>query len=335
MSSAESESAGRGTIIAIGASAGGVEALAGLVRHLPAALPAPVLVVLHVAATATSVLPDILDRASPLPAGTVTDGEPLVPGRIYVAPPDRHLVVEDGTIRLTSGPRENGHRPAIDTTFRSVARAAAHPIGVILSGTLDDGTAGMLAIHQAGGTVLVQDPAEALFDGMVGSVLRNVPVDATLPVAELAVRLVTLAQELTETERTSSMPSDTMVDAPYPSDDSTATRYTCPDCGGALWRHEDGGTIQFRCSVGHAYSPESFDGAQGREIESALWAAVRLIGDRTELLEEMAARAEDRGHDRTAGSFSARSADLRAAADTLRALIEGGRLPLDTEEPEA
>jgi len=307
-------------VVGIGASAGGVEALTGLVRVLPAGLPAALVVVLHVPSTGTSVLPQILDRAGPLRVVLAEDGAALEPGVIHVAPADRHVVVRDGHLHLSAGPRENGHRPAVDPTLTSIADAyGGRSVGVILSGARDDGTRGLLAIGRAGGTTLVQDPSEALFDGMIRSALQYVDVDAVLPLAQLADRLITLCgspiamdeQQLTDPEEATS-----------------ATRYTCPDCGGALWRREEGGAVQFRCSVGHAYSPESLDGEQGRDVESALWAAVRLLGDRKTLLDEMARRADERGHARSATAFRDQATEIEGAALTIRSLIEGGNLPL-------
>jgi two-component system chemotaxis response regulator CheB len=315
-------------VIGVGASAGGVEALTGLMRALPSDLPAAVLVVLHVPSSGTSVLPMILDRAGPLPAVAAPAGERLRRGVVYVAPPNLHLVVRDGVIELLAGPRENGHRPAVDPLLTSIAAYGDSAIGVILSGTRDDGSRGMLAIREAGGTTLVQDPDEALFDGMIRSVQRYVKVDGVLGVAQLASTLSSLSRSLGPGEDNGRVEEPEMQHGSSPEDDRSATRYTCPDCGGVLWRHGSGDTVTFRCSVGHAYSPASFDGEQGRDIESALWAAARLLGDRHTLLEEMARNAAASGHDRSADAFTAQAEEVAAASATIRGLIESGRLPL-------
>ena len=305
-------------VIGLGASAGGVEALTGVVRELPTGLEAAVLVVLHISPAGTSVLAQILDRAGPLPAVEATDGAVLQRGTIHVAPPDRHLHVEDGVIRLSSGPRENGHRPAIDPTFRSVAAYGSNGIGVILSGTRDDGTQGLARIKAAGGTALVQDPDEALFDPMILSALARVDVDATLPTAQLGRRLA----ELSNGARRLTVEDDLQRDPQPPQHDGNATRYTCPDCGGALWRDDGDGVLRYRCSVGHAYAPDSLNGEQAANVEAALWAAVRLLGDRSTLLDEMATRADQDGHHRTAATFRAQAEDVSGAAAAIRGLIE-------------
>ena len=313
-------------VIGIGASAGGVEALRTLVARLPATLDAAVVVVLHVPSNGTSTLPEILDRAGPLRAAAAVDGEPLVAGRLYTAPPDRHLLVEDGVVRLSAGPRGNGHRPSVDPTFASLAAVYGdRAVGVILSGTRDDGTRGMLAIARAGGTTLLQEPAEALFDGMIRSAERVVDADDVLPVAGLAARIAALSGELTTPAPARRMELHEMDRETDPTQDRTATRYTCPDCGGALWRHEDGSAISFQCSVGHAYSPESFDGQQVREIENALWASARLLGDRRTLLTEMAERAQDKGFDSSAATFRRQAAEVESVETTIRRLIESGQ----------
>ncbi len=181
------------TVVVIGASAGGVETLVRVVRDLPADLLAAVCVVLHIAPGSPSALPAILQRATVLPCRSAADGEPLVDGEILVAPPDRHLVVSDGRVLLTLTPRENGHRPAVDALFRSAALAQdGKVIGVILSGTRDDGTAGLAMIKSRGGRAIVQDPAEAKYPGMPASAIANVPVDAVVSSDRIAGAIVGL-----------------------------------------------------------------------------------------------------------------------------------------------
>jgi two-component system chemotaxis response regulator CheB len=186
-------------IIVVGASAGGVEALSRLVHDLPADLPAALFVVLHVPAHGTSLLPYILARNGPLPARHPDDGEPIVHGRIYVAPPDMHLLIRREQVRLARGPRENGHRPAVDPLFRTAARSyGPQVVGVVLSGTLDDGSAGLVAIRQRGGVAIVQDPDDALYPGMPRSALEAVRADHCLPVGQIGATLAELAHRAVE-----------------------------------------------------------------------------------------------------------------------------------------
>lgn len=182
--------------IVIGASAGGVEVLIRLVGSLPADLPAALFVVLHTPANHTSRLPQILARHGKLPAAHARDGEAIAPGRIYVAPPDEHLLAQDGSVRLSHGPRENHTRPAIDVLFRSAANAyGERVVGVVLSGTLWDGTAGLIAIKRQGGVAIVQDPEEAGFAAMPRNAISGDHPDWVLPLADIATTLVRLARE--------------------------------------------------------------------------------------------------------------------------------------------
>jgi two-component system, chemotaxis family, protein-glutamate methylesterase/glutaminase len=226
-------------VIVVGASAGGVETLRELVAGLPSDLPASILVVLHVAPDHKSILPRILTGAGPLPAAHAKNGEALEPGRIYVAPPDRHLVVDDGIVRLTRSPPEGGHRPAVDTLFRTAARFhGTRVVGVVLSGALDDGTAGLVAIKQRGGVTVVQDPDEALCADMPRNALENLQVDHCLPTAKIAALLEKLAHEKVVVHSPIPMllqqEADIALDRRKPGEapPGQPSEFPCPACGG-------------------------------------------------------------------------------------------------------
>ncbi len=196
-------------IIVVGASAGGVEALIILTGALPSNLQAAVFIVLHIPAQSPSLLPDILNRAGSLKVVSATDNAEIEYGHVYVAPPNFHLLVESEHIRVVSGPKENRHRPAIDPLFRSAATAyGSRVMGVILTGSLDDGTAGLQAIKICGGVAIVQDPQEALFPSMPMSALANVQVDYTLPLAQIGPLLGSLSHESSSAERTGAVDED-------------------------------------------------------------------------------------------------------------------------------
>ena len=322
----------RHDIIVIGASAGGVEALASLARDLPPDLPAAVFVVLHVPPYGISVLPAILSRQGPLPARHPSDGEPYEPGHIYVAPPDHHLLIADGRIRLSRGPSENGHRPAIDTLFRTAARTAGpRVIGVVLSGALDDGTAGLQAVKMRGGLAVVQDPDDALFSSMPRSAVENVAVDHVLPLTDIAAALATLARQPTPDENEGPVPEEMKVEADVAGMDMAAIEtpragqpsgYTCPECHGALWEVQDGDLPRFRCRAGHAYSPRTLMASQSQGLEDALWIALRALEESASLAQRLRERALQRGPGLAESHFEEQSRDaLQRAATVRRALI--------------
>jgi two-component system chemotaxis response regulator CheB len=293
----------RRDIVTIGASAGGVEALIALVAGLPADFPAAVFVVLHISPYAESRLPEILQRAGPLPAAHAEHGEPIRPGRIYIAPPDRHLLVRPGRVELSRGPRENRSRPAVDPLFRSAARAyGTRAIGVILSGALYDGSAGMLALKARGGTAIVQDPDQAMVDAMPRSALRLAEVDYVARVEEMGALLATLVSEpvsegetMADTEERITTVIGELIHAQARDGRANeVTIYTCPDCGGALF--QDGSPVaNFRCHVGHVYAPEVLLGAKAEEVEGALWACVRMLTEKATLTRQLATRTREQG----------------------------------------
>lgn len=280
------------TIIVVGASAGGVEAIRALVAELPADIDAAVFVVLHIGAHRSD-LPWLLTRAGLLPARHPEDGETIERGHIYVAPPDHHMLVETGFITLTKGPRENWARPAIDPLFRSAARAyGSAVVGVILTGGLNDGTAGMIEIKATGGVTVVQDPEEALTPNMPRSVLEHVEVDHVVSLNEIGSLLTQLARRAV-----GARPS--LVHATGDSQERGMTgeftlnlpaAITCPDCGGALRRSELGSLTQFSCHIGHVYTAEVMLAAQFLQMERALETALRSLSERADLCRQMAAK---------------------------------------------
>jgi len=329
-------------LVVIGASAGGVEALSQLVARLPLDLAATVLVVLHVPPDRPSVLPRILSAAGPLPATHAKGGERAAHGHLYVAPPGRHLLVHDGTLRLSSGPKEGGHRPAIDPLFRTAARAAgSRVVGVVLSGALDDGTAGMVSIKQLGGICVVQDPNEAICGDMPRSALQNADVDHCLKVAGIADLLVRLSkEEVTETrrppnqllERESRIALDDGSEdvKPAPGEPS---QFSCPACGGVLNEIHDGDLLRFRCRVGHAYGPDALRMEQQSALEGALWAALRALEEQASLGRRLAVRGRELKQTRTAARFDERATAAEQQAALVReALRHGLSSPLETDE---
>ncbi|GIF04799.1 chemotaxis protein CheB [Actinoplanes siamensis] len=314
----------------MGASAGGVEALRTVVAGLPGDLPAAVLVVLHVPRQAPSALAAILDRSGPLRAATAVDGEAPQPGQIYVAPGDRHLMLIDGRLRLSHGPSENGHRPAVDPLFRSVARALGRRVvAVVLSGSRDDGAAGAETVAAQGGRVLVQEPDEALFSSMPRAALARVRSATVRPAAQLGK----LLGELSRVEVGDSRPADDPVLAAEvaigatgePTIDRLAAEpagYGCPSCGGSLYTLAREPVPRFRCRVGHAWSPESLLDEQAVVTEGALWQALRALEEKAELSRRMAGSAAAR----VSGShYDRMAAEAESAAASVRALLD--RLP--------
>lgn len=315
-------------VVVVGASAGGVEALVGFVASLPSTFPAAVLVVLHIAPSSKSVLPQILARAGHCPVRMAVNDERLVAGEVLVAPPDHHLLVEDGRVRLSQMPRENGHRPAIDPTMRSVSVArAAGAVGIVLSGTRDDGTAGLRAIKAGGGTAMVQDPEEALYPSMILSAQLHVELDAVLPVSQMATWIErhafqAKAAEGSEDESPGADGTDDRLGGQPP---GVGTRFACPDCGGTLFERAEGGLVRFECSVGHVLSIESLADEQARSLETALWAAVRNLDDRAVLLRRMSERARVDGRPRFADGFEEQAERASTQAQAVRVAIERSR----------
>jgi two-component system chemotaxis response regulator CheB len=319
-------------IIVIGASVGGIEALRTIAGGLPQDFPASVFVVLHTAAEAPDVLADILDRAGSLPAAYATDGEHIQAGRIYVAPPDRHLVIEPNRVRLTRGPKENRFRPAVDPLFRSAAQVyGPRAIGVILTGYLDDGTAGLWAVKQLGGTAIVQDPQEALAPSMPASALRQVRVDYRLPVAEIAPLLVSLTTAPLEEEGVYEVPKEIDIEVRIAKEHTALdagvlklgepSNYTCPECHGVLLQLHEEKRIRFRCHTGHAYSVDTLLAEITEGVEDSLWNAIRSIEESVLMLRHMAEHLDGSENSHTSEKFLAQAQEANRRADLVRQAV--------------
>jgi two-component system chemotaxis response regulator CheB len=322
----------REAIVVVGASAGGVRALKELLRRTPADLPAAILVVVHIPAHTPSALSLVLAGAGPLEVKVAEQGELPKKGTVYVAPPDWHLLLEGGRLRLTRGPRENRVRPSIDALFRSAAvDFGPRVIGVVLSGTLDDGTAGLWAVKDRGGAAIVQQPADAEFPDMPRSALAHVDADHVLPVAEIGASLAALAaapriapttpRPAMATEASIELHGDGLkrgvLELGQPSHNS------CPECHGSLAEIRDGSIVRYRCHTGHAYSLRTLLAETEVAIEKSLWNAVRAIEERSFLLRTLERRARESGDDRVANEYAADASRDEADAQRVRKMTVG------------
>jgi two-component system chemotaxis response regulator CheB len=291
-------------IIVVASSAGGVGALQRLCAALPAGLPACVFVAQHLSPSARSLLPQLLDKAGPLRALSPVDGQAIEPGHIYVAAPDLHLLLRNGKLLMRRGPYENRTRPAANALFRSAAiHYASRVIGVVLTGLLDDGTDGLIAIKAAGGLSVIQHPDDAEWPSMPRNALKRDHVDHVVPLAELGALLARLVQE--EAGPSVPLPEEYRIEDRIAAQEFAVmepeiitpgqpSHISCPDCGGVLNHIEAHNETRFRCQVGHAFTPLGLADAQNQELERALGVAVRTHRDRLRLFNQMSAAARER-----------------------------------------
>lgn len=335
-------------VIVIGASSGGTDALRRLLATLPVDLPAALLLVRHQPDFAGHHQAEQLAALTRLPVRAAADGAPIESGCLFVAPADRHLLVDGDQMVLSRGPRENRARPAVDPLFRSAAMAhGPGAIGVILSGRLDDGTAGLLAVKRCGGIAVVQDPADAEYPDMPRSALRHVDVDHCLPAGEIGPLLAELAaapplpQSVAASESlmrdwrselavqrqgTGDIPTARDLGEPVPA--------SCPECGGPLWEMGDGLT-RFRCHTGHAFTARHLAEGLGEAAEVAIWAALRVLDERGLMLRRMAEQHARDGRDHLHEVFATRAAEAEEHVAALRALLRGALPSRDAaDEPE-
>ena len=325
-------------IIVIGAAAGGGQALMQLTAALPADFPLPVLVVLHVGPH-PSLLPTLLSRTCRLPVSHAVHGEAIESGHIYVAPPDHHLLVEDGRTVLTRGPKEHHTRPAVDPLFRSAALAYGRgAIGVVLTGQFDDGTSGLQAIKRAGGTTVVQDPDEAFVSSMPESALRHAEIDhcvslalmpalfASLASQEMAAPDITVPEANLDHEHELSLRRGNALE--HLRAIAKPTTFACPDCHGGLWEILDSRPQRYRCHTGHAFTLRTLEQAMSEGADDAIQNALRALQEKRLLLEHMAEV------ERADGSNAAAAAAIEAAAIRLKRQAEVlQELDQDTDPP--
>ena len=301
-------------VIVIGGSAGAFEPLKRIISGLPNSLPAAVFVATHTSPGSISAVPHILARSGALFATHALDRAPISPGRIIVAPPDFHLALEDGVMRVSKGPKENGSRPSIDVLFRSAAEQYGPAVcGVLLSGTLDDGVAGLRAIRDNDGLAIIQDPEEALFGDMPYNALRAKAVDVVRASSEIADDIMSFAQRVVDLNV-----KHEGRESPDPRVNGSPSVFTCPDCGGTLWESDNEGLLHFRCRTGHSYNSNSMLAVQRDSIEQSLWSAIRVLEERADLLRRIGKRARDRGDLRMADRLALQERQTRSDQSQLQ-----------------
>lgn len=325
-------------IIVIGTSAGGLKALGIVLGALPANLNAALFIVQHLASDKPSILPQILADVGTLPVSHPADGEPIQTGRTYVAPPDYHLLVNQGTMRVVRGPQENRFRPAIDTLFRSAARAyGPRVVGVVLTGYLDDGTVGLQAIKKRGGVAIVQDPNEAEYPSMAKSALQYVKVDYCLPLAEISELLVQLSRQPADEQEAYPVTEEIEIESRIAEQQmntqeflehveaiGTRTTYTCPECNGSIWQIGKEEPLRFRCHIGHSFTADLFLSEQTQNIENALWSAVRAMEEKVTFSRQMAERMEGYNLQSAAAKYEEHANSLDAEVSLIRGIILNG-----------
>lgn len=325
-------------IIVIGTSAGGLKALRAVLSELPADIAAAIFVVQHLAADRKSYLPKLLGDVSDLPVSSPADDETFLPGRVYVAAPDCHLLLNGDRVRVLRGPQENRFRPSIDALFRSAARShGSRVIGMVLTGYLDDGTVGLQAIKQRGGITVVQDPEEAEYPSMPRTALRYVKVDYTVPIADAGALLIRLvaepaaAQEDFPTtpaiEIESNIAEQVMNTREFLENVEQIgerTTYSCPDCNGSIWQIGDEEPLKLRCHVGHSFTGEVFSAEQSRNVESALWSAIRIMEEKVSFSRQLADRKRKQNLPAAADAYEKAADALDDGVTKVRDLIVCG-----------
>lgn len=321
-------------IIVIGASTGGLDAIKKLVAFLPADFPIPIFIVWHMASEVQGIMPHTLNKLNTIHAAHATDKEVIKPNRIYVAPPDHHLLIEDGVMRLSHGPKENHFRPAVDPLFRSAAYTyGKRVIGIILSGGLDDGTAGLWRIKQNAGIAIVQDPDDAEVPSMPENAMRELQIDYCLPAADIAAVLVSICNSPIPTGMEHIRDDKTKIEIGIAAGDSKFDRgslkigelspITCPECNGVLSKITDGTLTRFRCHTGHAFSVDTLLALISEKVENNLYFAMSGIEESMMLLNHIGDHLAEVNHAQLAALYFKKAKDAELRANLLRTTLMG------------
>lgn len=319
-------------LVVIGTSSGGIETLRTIVAGLPETFSAAVCIVLHIGPESPGVVPEILARSGRLPVSPACDGQRIQSGHIYVAPSDRHLLIEPGRLRVTKGPREHGFRPAIDPLFRSAAQVYGPAlVGIVLTGNLDDGTAGLWTIKKLGGTTIVQDPQDALFPSMPQHALDHVDPDYVVPASRMASLMDEITSKTPHAREPVAVPAHIDAEVKIAKEQNprdagleqvgTPSPYACPDCHGVLLELEEGGRVRFRCHTGHAYSVESLLAAMGAGIEQAVDTAERALEEGSLLMKQIATQLQKHNEHEASRRMMDASDQARRKAAAMRTVI--------------
>jgi two-component system chemotaxis response regulator CheB len=337
-------------IIVIGASAGGFNAIQGLIKELPPDFNASIFIVWHMAPDVTGILPRVINKQQTMPAFHPKDREPIAAGRVYVAPPDHHMIIDKNEIRITRGPKENRFRPAIDPLFRSAAyHYGPRVVGIILSGALDDGSAGLWAIKQFGGVAIVQDPDEAEVSAMPENAMRAVAVDHKLKISAMPTVLTQLIKEEVPVMKDSpSLLKKTETEIKVAMEDrglennvfgmGELTPYTCPECHGVLAKLVEGERMRFRCHTGHAFSFDSLLVTVTERVEESLWSAIRNVQESVILLNHMGDHLAEQRQSKLAALYFKKATDAEARIELLRGAVfsherlNGDNMAMEAEE---
>ena len=310
-------------IIVIGGSTGSVEALSEIVSGLPENFAASIFVVVHISSSHTSLLPSVLGSKTTIPVSLAVHGDPILPAHIYIAPADHHLTLQDGKINVVRGPKENGHRPAVDPLFRTAARVyGPRVIGVVLSGGLDCGSAGLLTIKARGGTAIVQHPNDALVPEMPTNALRNVAAEHVVAAADMEPLLTRLVSEPLPHQSTTQTPQDNEQNG------ERLVPIVCPECRGALTETSEHGLLGYRCHVGHRYSLAAMLAEQSNSLAAPLWASVRSLEESATLAMRLAGQSSTDLNTR----FEERARTMRGYADVIKDILLSDRVTLQQPE---